>query len=383
MTKENIAVIIIVAALLTGCATPTAGPTATPTPGALAPTATTVPPTEVPTATPTETPSPRQTPTSTPEPTATPTPPPTATPTNTPVPTPTFDLSAAGFPAQPIPYWNQPPPGFLAYDEANYHIYERVMHGRPVRLVIHKQAGIAPDSREEMAEWVFDAWASAWEVFGGFPYESYTFKIPLDQSGYWGAQGIGVEFAVDDMLALKGDWPEYREREWHIDFAHEVFHAWNGKALPPAVYLRAWLLEGCTEYYSYRIAANQKLGYAYGMQRMWKPYRRVRGTPRDMPLAEAHMETIDPDLRVPIIYMKGGLVCYLMDHILVRQGLSIDDLLRALYEDFVTTGARYTPESVQATLEGLSGDDWTEFFDDYVYGTETLPVDGTFVYLQH
>jgi len=302
------------------------------------------------------------------------------------VPTPTFDLSIVGYPAQPIPYWNAPPPGFLAYDGANYYVYERVMHGRPVRLVVHRQAGIGSDFREEMAEWVFYAWAAAWEIFGGFPYESYSFKIPLDQSTFWGAQGIGHEVAVEEYVEQKrGGWTAYQEHEWRIDFAHEIFHAWNQRSLPAQDYFRAWFGEGCTEYYSYRITGNldPAFGYDYGMRRMWSDYRRVAGTSDDMPLAEADIYEIDPRLRTPIIYMKGGLVCYVIDRRLAGQGLSVDDLMRALYHDFVTTGTRHTPQSMQATLASLTGQDWSQFFSDYVFGTKPLPLDGTFEYLDH
>ena len=79
--KKTLAAIMLVGALLAGCATPTPAPIASPTPGALAPTATTVPPTEAPT------------PTTTIAPTATPTATPILEPTSTPTPIPTYTLS--------------------------------------------------------------------------------------------------------------------------------------------------------------------------------------------------------------------------------------------------------------------------------------------------
>ena len=85
--KKTIAAIIIVGALLAGCATPATGPTATPTQVMVAPTATPVAPTEVPAATPTAIP------TSTPTPTVMPTP----EPTSTPIPVPTYTLSGTVF----------------------------------------------------------------------------------------------------------------------------------------------------------------------------------------------------------------------------------------------------------------------------------------------
>ena len=47
------------------------------------------------------------------------------------------------------------------------------------------------------------------------------------------------------------------------------------------------------------------------------------------------------------------------------------------------TGSRYAPQGMQATLDNLTGEDWSQFFNDYVYGTRPLPLDGTFEYLEH
>jgi predicted metalloprotease with PDZ domain len=352
---------------LSGCSTPTLHPTNTP----------------IPTLTATITPSP--TITSTDTPTLSPTP--TITPTETITPTPTFDLSKVGFPEIPIYYWNSPPPaGFLSYDTSNYFVYEQEMHGRPIRVVIHKDVEIPSEKREEIVDWVFYVWASYWEIFGGFPYSSYTFKIPIDQSTFWGAQGIGHEVAVEDYIEqVHGGWENYLKAQWRIDFAHEIFHAWNPNALPAENFFLVWLGEGCTEYYSYRITEghDNRFGYEYGMQRMWNGFEKISGTPKDMPLAEAHIYETDSDIRIPIIYWKGGLVCYLIDMQLNKDGLSVDDLMRELYKNYVTNRTGHTAEVLQSKLEELTGTDWTQFFNEYIYGTNPLPLNGSFEYLPH
>ena len=311
------------------------------------------------------------------------TPTPTKTLTLTPTATPTLDFLSLGFPSTPIPYWETLSSKFLSYDEDHYYVYEKEMHGRPVRVVIHKDSGITEDFRDEIADWIFYAWATSWEVFDGFPYESYTFKIPIDQT-YRGAHGIGYEFEVKDMLPIKGDWPKYQKREWRIDFAHEVFHAWNPNSLPPEDFSRAWFIEGCTEYYSYRItdSFDKNYGYYYGMNRMWSEYKTI-GRSNDVPLANANKNELEGRLRVTIIYMKGGLVCYMIDKQLVNHGLSLDVLMQTLYTDFVTNGTKFTSESLQSTLESITNDDWSEFFNLYVFGTEPLPLNGTFEFLKH
>ena len=83
--KRTIAAMVIIAAVLAGCATPAPGPAATPIQRAITPRATLVPPTEILTATPTDSP--------TPTPTATPTSEPTRTPAPTPTPLPPLNVS--------------------------------------------------------------------------------------------------------------------------------------------------------------------------------------------------------------------------------------------------------------------------------------------------
>jgi predicted metalloprotease with PDZ domain len=73
----------------------------------------------------------------------------------------------------------------------------------------------------------------------------------------------------------------------------------------------------------------------------------------------------------------------MIDQQLHEKGLTLDNLMRYMYEHFGMTRQRYKTEDVQTALQIISGHDWNDFFRKYIYGTEPLPLDGTFKYLEY
>ena len=74
---------------------------------------------------------------------------------------------------------------------------------------------------------------------------------------------------------------------------------------------------------------------------------------------------------------------YLLDRELISMGFSLDDLMRYMYENFGLKGKRYLTNDILVALNTVTDSNWSEFFDKYVYGTEPLPLDGKFIYLEH
>lgn len=134
--KTRLSAIIMMVALLAGCATPASGPRAPATEGTVMPAATAVPPTEVRTAIPTDTPTVIPTATCTPEPTSTPTPtliPPSPTPTLDPG----GDPDGDGYSSYAEQIWGEDPLAFTSFDELAYHpgtIYARMRVSQPFAL---------------------------------------------------------------------------------------------------------------------------------------------------------------------------------------------------------------------------------------------------------
>ena len=76
-------------------------------------------------------------------------------------------------------------------------------------------------------------------------------------------------------------------------------------------------------------------------------------------------------------YSKGALVAVVLDAMIIEHSKgkkSLDDLMQKLYSEYYEkdfTGM--TPAQFQSTLEDFVGKNMDDFFENYVYGTETIP----------
>jgi len=183
--------------------------------------------------------------------------------------------------------------------------------------------------------------------------------------------------------------PAYQAR-----IAHEVFHAWVGSALRDRNEKRfddgLWFREGVTQYYGMRAVPVQV--YESYMKKLWQLYQhKIKGTPYDIPLVDMPAKgqllgedpaRVESSHRVNV-YVKGALVAYMLDQRLNEKGLSMDDFLRALYQDYALQRRSFTTAQALAVLNHLSGEDWQDFFAQYIYGSAALPLNGNFDYLLH
>ena len=335
----------------------------------------------------------------TPEPTTTPSPRPTFTlrPTYTsspsPIPTRTPDLNDLGNPQQKIAYKYPSflPSSYFSFDEDQYYIYEEKMHGTNVYVAIHKDNEKTEKFRQEFADFVFNTFAFHWEVFQGFPYNQFIVKVlpPTSTQNAITATGIGFLIVTN---------PEYTNIPWFKNsyeyrqyVTHEAFHAWNGQTIMPegqfVAHIRPedWFHEGITQYYGYRGTPDDLDFYQERINASWNYYISRIDTEYDLPLVELSGKGVNTkDFQfTQMYYDKGACVAYFLDKKLLNEGLSLDYLMRYLYENFGLTGRRYVTEDILFSLEEISNQDWSDFFDKYVYGTEVLPLDGKFEYLEH
>ena len=71
---------------------------------------------------------------------------------------------------------------------------------------------------------------------------------------------------------------------------------------------------------------------------------------------------------------------YLMDVELKVLGHNLDDVIRVLYEE----NSIYEEQKIspwltsKTTIEEVSGQDFTDFFDKYITGTDIYPIDPSF-----
>lgn len=270
----------------------------------------------------------------------------------------------------------------FAHDAADYHVEERSLHGTTVVVAIHRGAIAtvpAPHTPAEFADAIFVIFHEAWHVFGGFPLDGYTFKIrgPDDPRGLELSQG-GVVLDASDYD--------------HLQQAHEVIHAWNGKtfAYVPdgsgnVFQLETWIMEGTTIYLANILDGKVVPGaYQNGMQDLWQQYRDRMGTQYDVAYAElaangsATFQTGGE--WNTMLGARGNLLNYLFDRELHAAGSSMQELMQYLYVHFGMGGGRYTQADIEAAVVALTGSALENFFERYLKTNAPLAevLDGSF-----
>jgi predicted metalloprotease with PDZ domain len=310
------------------------------------------------------------------------TPRPTSVPTNTPIPA--ANLSMPGVPVNPIPdvyhYSDK-------LDKSKAHLYSYQAHQRQV-LAYFDDEGILDASQEKaIADWCFEVWTRAWEIFGGYAYTTFECVMSNRYRGASAGVTLGNSVILDPAF-LKTMFRSMFSIELRLNYqdlykpliAHEVFHLWNyGHML-----LRTpWFYEGGANYYSaYLSGYPNRLVNIFGYA---KEYARLKEAGSDRILSS--ITGAEP---AGIGYIKGAVVFYMLDlEISERtQGQkSMDNVVRRLYSQqwqiaaprAATPTSRMTPAPFSIDLfrdaiiaEAGNADFFNAFFQDYVDGARDL-----------
>lgn len=155
--------------------------------------------------------------------------------------------------------------------------------------------------------------------------------------------------------------------------SHELGHLWNGRTIQHKDFSTKWFNEGGNEYisklamvYSGELSEEELLEELY---KKWLYYEeKFVKEGRDRAISSAREYGLDDHL----IYTKGELVSYLLDSEIKKRTngqKSILDVTKYLYEnDRLIEGN----EDIRKAVEAVTGLEFTDFFEDYVYGTESI-----------
>lgn len=232
-------------------------------------------------------------------------------------------------------------------------------------------------------------------VFGQNPNKEYWFIIHNTDS-----RGGGLEHVNSTTLNVNR-WtygPEGYNSFLSL-VAHEYFHVWNVKRLRPANLVEydysqenytdlLWVMEGFTSYYDELLL--RRAGF-YSPNEYLNVFRNtinyVEGTPGNKVQPVAH-SSYDAWIKAYrrnenshntniSYYSKGGLLAHAFDAMIIKKTKgkkSLDEFMQLLYHKFYEeNNTGMTPEEFQATLSDFLGENLDDFFDKYVYGTETIP----------
>src|SRR5215207_713194 len=277
---------------------------------------------------------------------------------------------------------------------SDFRVLSFEVRGRPHRVVIDGEGSYDAERLRRDSQRVVEAAA---EMMGDPPYRDYTVLLLLAP-----ARGGGLEHLNSTALvyprfgfATAEDW-----RSLDTLVAHEFFHVWNVKRIRPDAlgpfdytqenYTRLlWVAEGVTSYYETLLVRRAGLlNDRQYLQVMAQEIQKLQQTPgrRAQSLEEAsfdawvkHYRPDENTVNSAVSYYdKGAIVGLLLDlEIRGRSGgaRSLDDVMRALYDDFFRRNRNYTPEDFQRAAERAAGAGLEEFFRRYVRGREELDYD--------
>ena len=236
-------------------------------------------------------------------------------------------------------------------------------------------------------------------VFGDArPYERYVFLIHAGAGG-GGTEHLNSTIMQTSRAAIEGSLDDGDAYERFLGLvAHEFFHTWNVKQLRPAGLVPyayheenytplLWIAEGTTSYYDdlLRVRADlleadeylKRIARAIGALRR-RPGARVQSLEASSFDAwiKFNQSTADAINSTVSFYSKGALASLLLDLDLrarTDDAVTLDVVMRTLFEQFPLDGGGYDTANVLDVLAALSGADYAPFHAAYVAGTADLP----------
>ena len=230
-------------------------------------------------------------------------------------------------------------------------------------------------------------------LMGGAPFDRYEFVFHIGEN----VGGGGMEHANGTAIAARNE-----ESALSIA-AHEFFHLWNVKRIRPAPlepvdytkeqYTKSlWFAEGVTSTYEYYTLLRAGLWSKSRFYESWdKEISQLEASPANK-WQSAEQSSLDtwfekypiynqPDHSVSY-YTKGAVIGLLLD-LWIRERTnnlqSLDDMMRAMNEQFGKTGKPYRDrEDLERVCSETAKTPCKEFFDSYVSGTKPFPYDEYF-----
>ena len=275
-----------------------------------------------------------------------------------------------------------------------HQLYEFEVQGLPHQLAIWGGGNAQAEQMIPDIKKIIEVEA---QLFGYLPYERYVFLLHLAATG---AGGLEHKNACTLNYYRFG----FRAKEQYDRFmqlvAHEFFHLWNVKRIRPKAlevfdytcenYTSSlWFCEGTTSYYDLLIPLRAGIYDAKSfLNTLGKQITRYMMLPGRLvqPLSEssfdAWIKLYRPDANSGnsqiSYYLKGELVSLLLDLLIrARHGnsLSLDDVMRQMWQQFGRTEIGFTPEQLQGVIESVTGVNLDGFFARYIDGTDELPFD--------
>jgi len=246
-------------------------------------------------------------------------------------------------------------------------------------------------------------------MFRELPIECYLFLTLATADGYGGLEHRDSTSLIcgRSNLPVPGlDRPDRGYRQFLGLCSHEYFHLWNVKRIRPQRLAEAdlsrevhtkllWAFEGITSYYDELalVRARVLLPTEY-LDLLANTVTRVLRNPGRLrqSIAESSFDAWtkfykqDENAQNSIVsyYTKGALVALGLDLMLRETSadeLSLDDLMRRLWQEHGKTGIGVPESGIERLVGEMLGPSLEGFFARYVHGTDELPLGAWFAKL--
>ena len=229
---------------------------------------------------------------------------------------------------------------------------------------------------KKMAEGILDYYIN---LMGGVPNPSpdnkFTKAIVIINS-FTLTDGEAIGNNISMLIEKNGD--QMSKMMSRFMFAHEFFHLWNGKSFWPVSDETEWFKEGFSNYYTlkslHHIGFLDDPSYLQILNSFF--FQRYINDDGVGNLSMTKGE--EKHNHWGLIY-GGGLFVAISQDMMIRKASNnkknIDDAMRSLFTKYGGTNDGYSLEELRDLLSELNGTDQTEFFDTYINGTKSIPID--------
>ncbi len=233
------------------------------------------------------------------------------------------------------------------------------------------------------------------KVFGVNPNKRYVFIVHNYSSG-----GGGLEHLNSTVLGASRD--GYNSEAGLTRFlslvSHEYFHLWNVKRLRPIALgpfnydeenytHNLWIAEGFTAYYQDIFLERARLiSVDQYLSTLATSINSVENQPGNQieSLSEASFDAWIKQYRpnensvnsTVSYYSKGALIAFILDLDIIHSTkgeAGLDEVFKAMYDEyFVKLGRGFTDDEFKSMAEKIAGHSFSEFYDRYINGVETI-----------
>jgi predicted metalloprotease with PDZ domain len=237
---------------------------------------------------------------------------------------------------------------------------------------------------------------TALSVVGEHPCKDYTFLIHNILQGGGGLEHLNSTTCQTSRMTYSND----RMYQGFMSLiAHEYFHLWNvkrirPKALGPFDYENEnythllWFSEGCTSFYQSYILRRANMmtpeeyltTYANEINTIEnQPGNKVQSASESSWDAWIKFYRPNENSRNSTVsyYDKGAVLGGVLNLIIIQNTngkKNLDDVMKTLYQEFYKKQSRgFSDEEFQKAVEAVAGKPMNDFFQKYIFGSETIP----------